>query len=66
MPILPGGWEELKSWTIKAVWIGVNPAPDWFSAPSEQDDPRYTFGELDPISASEVLADLTALTANQR
>ncbi|MEO3823258.1 DUF4132 domain-containing protein [Actinomadura sp. B10D3] len=43
--------------TFEAVWIGADPAPDVFSHPPLQGAP-YRFGELAPVTASEVIADL--------
>ncbi|GAA0247015.1 hypothetical protein GCM10009527_049530 [Actinomadura nitritigenes] len=48
--------------TFEAVWIGADPAPERFSHLDRQDGP-YRFGELDPVTASEVIADLEEATA---
>ncbi|WP_395106762.1 DUF4132 domain-containing protein [Actinomadura sp. SCN-SB] len=45
--------------TLEVVWINDRPGDFW---PSRH--PRHTFGELDPVTASEVLADLTWLAGS--
>ncbi|MBO2463378.1 DUF4132 domain-containing protein [Actinomadura violacea] len=42
---------------FEAVWIGAEPAPEHFSHLALEGGP-YRFGELDPVTASEVIADL--------
>lgn len=46
--------------TLQAVWIGTDPAPDVFSHENPGRE-RCTFADLDPVTASEVLDDLTAV-----
>ncbi|KAB2382714.1 DUF4132 domain-containing protein [Actinomadura montaniterrae] len=48
--------------TFEAVWIGADPAPEHFSHLSPEGGP-YRFGELDPVTASEVIADLEEATS---
>lgn len=48
--------------TLDVVWIGDEPEPDAFSHRSRKDSP-HTFGDLDPVTASEVLTDLEAVVA---
>ncbi|NDU72997.1 DUF4132 domain-containing protein [Actinomadura sp. DSM 109109] len=43
--------------TFEAVWVGADPAPDHFSRGASE---PHSFGCLDAVTASEVLADLTA------
>ena len=50
---------ELGDQTLKAVGLAARPEQFWCSPP----EPTGTFADLDPVTASEVLADLTALTA---
>ncbi|MFI0356074.1 DUF4132 domain-containing protein [Actinomadura sp. 9N407] len=60
--LFAGQVSESGDQTFKAVWIGADPAPDRSSHPPVQGAP-YTFGELDPLTASEVIADLEGATA---
>lgn len=39
--------------TLEAVWLSDDPTPDW-----NRSVQQYTFAELDPVTASEVLTDL--------
>ncbi|WP_258940886.1 DUF4132 domain-containing protein [Actinomadura luteofluorescens] len=48
--------------TIEAVWVGADPAPEHFSH-SASGAALHSFGELDAVTASEVLADLTAVVS---
>ncbi|RSN62040.1 DUF4132 domain-containing protein [Actinomadura sp. WAC 06369] len=47
---------------MEAVWIGTDPEPGW-SSHTRRERERCAFGELDPVTASEVLGDLTAVLA---
>ncbi|MGI5328096.1 DUF4132 domain-containing protein [Actinomadura nitritigenes] len=44
--------------TLRYVWLGEEPTDHWYR--STKDAP-LRFGELDPVTASEILADLTVL-----
>ncbi|MFV2171689.1 DUF4132 domain-containing protein [Actinomadura sp. LOL_016] len=46
--------------TLEAVWIGTDPAPDGFAHENPGRE-RCTFADLDPVTASEILGDLTAV-----
>ncbi|WP_119727238.1 DUF4132 domain-containing protein [Thermomonospora amylolytica] len=46
--------------SLQALWIDDHPRDFW-----NDDDLRHTFGELDPVTASEVLADLTWLAGSK-
>ncbi|MEU8125202.1 DUF4132 domain-containing protein [Spirillospora sp. NPDC049024] len=48
--------------TIEAVWVGADPAPGYFSH-SASEGARHSFAELDAVTASEILADLTAVVS---
>ncbi|MEV0666487.1 DUF4132 domain-containing protein [Actinomadura luteofluorescens] len=48
--------------TIEAVWVGADPAPEYFSHSASEAAP-HSFAELDAVTASEVLADLTAVVS---
>ncbi|GLZ05155.1 hypothetical protein Acsp03_26210 [Actinomadura sp. NBRC 104412] len=50
---------ESEDQTLNAVWINDRPDDFWAGG-----DLRHTFGELDPVTASEVLADLTWLAGS--
>lgn len=50
--------DEFPEQNLKAVWIGTSPGR---YCPSRNRELR--FGELGPVMASEVLADLTELTS---
>ncbi|WP_433152244.1 DUF4132 domain-containing protein [Actinomadura nitritigenes] len=47
--------------TLRHVWLGEKPA--LYRTRASNDAPP-SFGELDPVTVSEILADLTALTAS--
>ncbi|MQY11990.1 hypothetical protein SRB5_21180 [Streptomyces sp. RB5] len=50
-----GDWEDQ---TFEYVWLGERPRDYW-----RRDDHPLRFGDLDPVVASEILADLTEVTA---
>ena len=55
--IAVGYVEEFPEQTLRTVWVNTRPDDHW---PSRTTSLR--FGDLDPVTASEVLADLTELT----
>lgn len=55
--IAVGVIDEFPEQTFRAVWLNTCPDDYWPSRTT-----TLTFGELDPVVASEVLADLTSLT----
>ena len=57
--IAVGYVDEFPEQTLRAVWINTRPDDYW---PSRTTSLR--FGDLDPVTASEVLADLTELTSS--
>ncbi|XVQ08389.1 DUF4132 domain-containing protein [Spirillospora sp. CA-255316] len=57
--ITVGNVEASGPQTLEYVWIGDRPTDFHFGKG------EYTFGELDPVTASEVLDDLTELTATE-
>ncbi|MEV4005700.1 DUF4132 domain-containing protein [Actinomadura sp. NPDC049753] len=57
-----GAVSESGDQTIEAVWVGADPAPEYFSRGASEGAP-HTFAELDAVTASEVLADLTAVVS---
>jgi hypothetical protein len=62
--LFAGQVSESGDQTFTAVWIGADPAPDGFSHPPLHGAP-HTFGELDPVTASEVIADLQEATSRR-
>jgi hypothetical protein len=56
--IAVGYIDEWPEQSLNAVWLNVRPDDYWPSRPTS-----LRFGELDPVTASEVLADLTELTS---
>jgi hypothetical protein len=55
--IAVGYVEEFPEQTLRAVWLNARPDDYWPSRTSS-----LRFGDLDPVLASEMLADLTELT----
>jgi hypothetical protein len=54
--IVAGLATEFPEQKLDAVWLNDRPAGDWFGR-----DGRLAFGELDAVTASEILRDLTEL-----
>ncbi|TNY37253.1 DUF4132 domain-containing protein [Thermomonospora catenispora] len=62
----PGIWvgvrgDDQEDQTLDTVWINDRPDDFW-----SDDRIRHSFGELDPVTASEVLADLAWLAGHAR
>jgi hypothetical protein len=59
-PGIQAGYVDLHpQQRLERVWLGHGPGPGW-----QGHEPRRRFGELDAVTASEILADLTRLTGS--
>jgi hypothetical protein len=56
-----GNVRESGDQTIETVSLSDSPAPSWGAEPPAKDG-RHTFAKVDPITASEIIADLKSMT----
>jgi predicted DNA-binding WGR domain protein len=57
--IIAGMATEWKEQTLRDIWVNSEPVGDWSGGP----DKKLKFGQLDEVTASEIIRDLRSLVA---